>query len=270
MNSIYLSRKQDASFVRQQGNVPVRKLPALKLVSHALNSIFTYRDVGIRLGIVWIGLLFVLGVLGEAAGPPDPAATTLGAPHIVFLLSAAVGLIGISSMAVGWHRFVLRDDVGSPWRIDAIVWRYVGNTVLITLMIIAPFALLASIVSLLHPAALILLAPASVLAGAMALRLSVKLPAIALERRDFGFREALSATDGNFWPLAAVFLLNAAIIIGALLVLSVAVSALALLSPMLASLVGLTIGAMFQLFYTLFNASIFTALYGFFVEGRDF
>ncbi len=42
------------------------------------------------------------------------------------------------------------------------------------------------------------------------------------------------------------------------------------ISAVAADIVGLLLGAVLQLFYTLFNASTFTSLYGFFVERRDF
>lgn len=248
----------------------MRKIPAVKVITHALSLVSSYWRVGLRIGIVWMGVLFALGLISDAVGPIDPKATAFGAPHVVFLLSALAGLIGISAIAVEWHRFVLRDEPGSPWRLDAAVWRYAGNTLLITLIIIIPFAILAAAASLLHPAVTILLLPAAVAAGAVALRLSIKLPAIALARKDFSFTQALAASEGNFWPLAAVFLMNAALTVASLLVLSLVIAALERVSPQLASIAGLALAMLFQIFYALFNASIFTALYGFLVEQRDF
>jgi hypothetical protein len=248
----------------------MRRLPPLKAVSHALGSVATYRGVGIRLGVVWVLALWALGLAEILAASPRPAAAQVTAGDVLGLLSAAIGLIGFCSIAVGWHRFVLRDEVSGFLRVDAAVWRYLGNSILIMLAVLLPAGLLAVIVENLPPAASVLLLPAVVLAGTLALRLSIKLPAVALGRKDFGFRDALAATKADFWPLLGVFLLNGAIVLGGLLVLVVLVTVLEKADATLAAVAGLTAGMAFQLFYTLFNASIFTSLDGFFVEGREF
>ena len=97
-----------------------------------------------------------------------------------------------------------------------------------------------------------------------------KLPAVALGRTDFGFREAWNVSEGNFWPLAAVFALNAAAVLVSALVLLTIIAAFERIAPLGGAILGIALMAIFQLFYTVFNASIFTSLYGFFVERRDF
>ena len=108
------------------------------------------------------------------------------------------------------------------------------------------------------------------LLGSIATRLSIKLPAVALGRTDFGFREAWNVSEGNFWPLAAVFALNAAAVLVSALVLLTIIAAFERIAPLGGAILGIALMAVFQLFYTVFNASIFTSLYGFFVERRDF
>jgi putative flippase GtrA len=101
-------------------------------------------------------------------------------------------------------------------------------------------------------------------------RLSIKLPAVALGRSDFTFRDAWTSSADNFWQLLGVFLLNAAIVFGTLLVLILVVNGIGEISPAAAQAVAVVVDTALKLFLTLFNASIFTSLYGFFVERRDF
>lgn len=248
----------------------MRKLPPLKAVLHALNSVYSYARMGIRFGVFWIPLLFVLNLAEWSLLPPDPAAQLTGGALALQSMSAALGLVGFCSIAVSWHRFILRDEAGSPARIDNNVWRYVGNSLLIMMMILAPVLAFALALTVLPPIASVLLLPAVVLAGTAATRLSIKLPAVALGRTDFAFRDAWAASEGNFWQISGVFMLNAALVLTAGLVFMLAVQATGGVSNTVVPIVGLILGAVFQLFYTLFNASVFTSLYGFFVEKRDF
>ncbi len=247
----------------------MRKLPPFKAISHALKSVATYRGVGLRLGFVWILILWTLGLARLFVTNGSSASESVQG-NVLALASAAIGLAGFCSIAVGWHRFVLRDEAGLILRLDEPVWRYIGNTLLIMVIVLLPMLVLALAVERLPQIASLLLLPAGLIAGTIALRLSIKLPAVALGRKDFGLRDAVASSEGNFWPLMGVFLLNAAIVLGSLLGLALIVRAVAGLDPTFASFVGLTGGMIFQLFYTLFNASVFTSLYGFFVEQRDF
>jgi hypothetical protein len=122
----------------------------------------------------------------------------------------------------------------------------------------------------LPPAATFLVVPAAVLAGTFALALSLKLPAVALGRKDFGIRDALAGTHDNFWPLLAVFLINVTVALAAGFLLIVVATAVTRVNPLLGSLVGLSLSMVFNIFYTLFSVSVLTSLYGFFVERRDF
>lgn len=96
------------------------------------------------------------------------------------IVSAVVGLLGFCSMAVSWHRFILRDEIGSPARIDAPVLRYAGNSLLIMLIVVVP-AVILLVLSQLVPALGVLLIVLSIAGGLIVTRLSVKLPAVALE-----------------------------------------------------------------------------------------
>lgn len=247
----------------------MRKLSPFKAVSHAFNSVVTYRAEALRIGLFWIPVLFVLGLVRLGASEPDPETMRLDGAALVQLASTVVSLIAFSSMAVSWHRYILRDERGPSSRVDLPVLRYAGNSLLIVLMVGIP-VLATAVIATVVPIVSILLIPMALAAGTAITAFSVKLPAVALGRTDFGFKDTLTVCKDNLWPLLGVFLLQAAIVLGAVFVIVLLASALASLNPMLGKLALLVIDPVATLFISLFNASIFTSLYGFFVERRDF
>ena len=248
----------------------MRQLLPLKAVAHALKSVVDYRSTAVRFGLFWIPLLFVLGLAELLIGVPPPGQPDFGPGKGIELISAAIGLVGVCAMAVGWHRFILRDEMRSPTRLDWQVWRYLGNSVLIMLIVLVPLIIIAVVLNFLPPVLSILLLPASLIAAVVAIRLSIKLPAVAVGRTDFSFADAWTASAGQFWPLAGVVVLNAAIVIGAALLLMSTLWGVDAISPAAAPFVALVIISVLQLFGTMFNAGILTSLYGFFVEKRDY
>ena len=120
----------------------MRKLSPPKAISHALNSVLTYRREALRIGMFWIPVLIVLGLGKILVGAPDPEATELDGPMLVEIVSTAIAFVAFSSIAVSWHRFILRDEVAVPWRLDAPVLRYAGNSLLIVLMVGVPVVLM--------------------------------------------------------------------------------------------------------------------------------
>jgi hypothetical protein len=247
----------------------MRKLSPVKAITHALNSVVTYRSAGLRIGMFWIPVMLVLNLVELQFGAPDPRSMQFGWPMAFQLFSAVVGLVGFSSIAVSWHRFILRDEVGSPARLDGTVLRYAGNSLLIGLVVAVPMVL-GLVAAVLAPAAAVILVPVLLAVGTVVIRLSVKLPAVALERTDFGFRDAWQATAGSAWQILGVLLLNVAIIIGVVLLVALLLGALTAISVNAALAASLIVNAVASLFLALFNASIFTSLYGFFVERRNF
>lgn len=248
----------------------MRKLNPLKAVSHALKSVFLYRLVAVRIGLFWIPLLLALGLAEQVLRKPGGNPGQFGAGEAVGLLSAVAGLIGFCAMAVAWHRFILRDEVAAPLQVGSTTWRYLGNSLLILLAMAVPLAIMVAVLALLPPLVSVIIVPAAILAGAAAMRLSIKLPAVALGRTDFSFRDAWAATDGNFWQIIGVFALNAIVVLGLALAVIGILQGVNLVLPAAVPYLGLALGAVAQLFYTVFNASIFTSLYGFFVEKRDY
>ena len=253
----------------------MRKLSPFKAVSHAFTSVFTYRAEALRIGMFWIPVLFALGLLRLAIGEPDPEAMHLDASAFVQLAATVVSFIAFSSMAVSWHRYILRDERAAPWRLDKLALRYAGNSMLIVVMAGVPLlgvALAASMMPMRQAPlfSIFVFLPAGLAAGTAITALSIKLPAVALGRNDFGFRDAWGVAKGHLWPILGVFLLNAAAVLGAMFVILLLASSLTSLDPIAGRIALLVIDPWDTLFISLFNASIFTSLYGFFVERRDF
>ncbi len=247
----------------------MRKLSPIKAITHALNSVWSYRQVAARMGLVWLPVLLLTGIAEIYAGPPDPRAETITPAALVQLLSGIVSIFAVCSMAVGWHRFILRDELGHGLRLDGNVMRYAGNTILIMLVMVVP-SLLFLVSALLAPSAAVVGLPAVLLIGGLVTRLSVKLPAVALGNRTFSFKDAWLATEGNFWPCMGVFLLNSAVMLGGFLLLLMVGGGVSQVNATLGEFVMTAGSILLQLFFAFFNASVLTSLYGFFVERRDF
>ena len=250
----------------------MRKLPILAAVKHTLNSVIAYRGTGIRIGLLWMIVLLALNFAGEflIGRPPEQQP---GRIWLFVLVQITVNLIALSSIAVNWNRFVLRDELPAAHgalRLDDPVWRYAGNWLLIILMTFLPVAVLIAILSALIPPAVILALPAVAVAGTAHFMLSLKLPAIALGRTDFGLTDAMKVSAGNFWQVMGVFLFNALIASAFLLMLFILAGLLSYLPRVIAVPIDLAAVVAVNLFVILFNVNTFTSLYGFFVERRDF
>jgi hypothetical protein len=248
----------------------MRKLSPFKAISHALNSVWSFRAAAFRIALLWVPIMLVAGFFEYYTAVPHPELKVLSSPPLVQLASGIVSIIAVCSMAVSWHRFILRDEASAGLRLDSHVFRYAGTTVLIMLGMLVP-AMLFLMLSLAMPGVgSVVGLPLIVLAGGLVTRLSIKLPAVALGNPGFSFKDAWAASEGNFWPCVGVFLLNAAILLAIMLVLTIMAGLSAQISESLSLAVQLGAVVLMQLFYAIFNASIFTSLYGFFVERRDF
>jgi hypothetical protein len=242
--------------------------------------------------LVWstllAGLMLTMYVsLGTTAGLADaavqekmremPGLAALFAVWIIALL--VVGLVAIASVAVNWHRYVLKDELPAGMarlRVDDLVWRYLGNAMLITLiagLVGVPVALVASLIfAFLGPVG----APFILAAILMAVlpvfyRLSVKLPAIAMGRKDFTLRDAWLVTQGNWWQIAGLaVLLTIVSFVAALFMFGVTLLLQMLLPEQLADLADLGVQLAANWVLTVLSITTLTSLYGFFVEGRDF
>lgn len=246
----------------------MRKLSPLRAVSHALNSVWSYRMVAFRIGLVWVPVMLIAALVDQFAGVGDPVTGQSMPQVLVQVATAIVSVVAGSSMAVSWHRFILRDELPQGLRLDATVMRYAAITVMLMAPMLVPMVIM--VLSALQPSLLVVGLPLLLLFGGTATRLSIKLPAVALGQESFGFRDAWAVSEGNFWTCVGVFLLNGAILTGSVTALFLLGNLLAPAGEILALAVVLAAGMLMQLLYSIFNASVITSLYGFFVERRDF
>ena len=270
----------------------MRLLPVGKALSHIINSTLNNLRFAFHSQWPWVLILAVLlaamfssvgdfGSMTEeqmrAAMAKDP---TLAAKFLSWLLLAlAVGMLGFASVAVNWHRYILTDELPrglQKLRVDATVWRYLGNLFLISLLTMVaalPVLLVIGILmSALGPVAFpVLLAALAAFILPVIYRLSVKLPAVALGRRDFTLKDAWRVTEGNWWQIAGLGLLLTLVTWGVGLVLmGLSMGLQRVLPPDVASYTDIIVQIGVNWVLTILGITTLTSLYGFFVEGRDF
>jgi len=140
----------------------MRKLSPAKAVSHALNSVWSFRAVAARIALAWLPVLLLCGIAEIYFAPPGVAPGEMPEISTVQIATFLVSLIATSSMAVSWQRFILRDEAGPGLRIDATVLRYALFSFLLIAAAVLPTALFLALV-LAAPALSVLALPAIVL-----------------------------------------------------------------------------------------------------------
>jgi hypothetical protein len=261
----------------------MRILPVWNIFAHSVRSVLD--NIRFAFHISWPWMLAILPVhvasnVFVAMNPPAEGQPYEPRVMAAIFISGLASMIAFSSIAVSWHRYILLDQVPQGMqrlRLDGTVWRYLGNTILIALIVflgsLIPGFVIGFVAALLGPAAPFVTVPALFVLSGLAVsyfyRMSVKLPAIALERQDYMIRNALNDTQGNTLRFVVLFLLVLAI------VLTIA-SVLAGLNYVVTGIgggVGLYVIIALQLVLnwiaTVWGVTMLTSLYGFFAEGRD-
>lgn len=206
-----------------------RKLPVVDSVKQALD--FTMRHVGALLAVSWKWLLLVILPAfaahawfmlpineaiweGVRSVPPRPASPEMMVKVIASsALLNLVLLIPASSMAVNWHRFVLRGEPASSangLRLDAPVWRYAGVALLMSAAVLVPQGL--QVFAALYPSdfSIVLLLISFVAMFSfifLFLRLWVVLPGVAVENSEANFATTFRATRRHTFRMVGGVLL---------------------------------------------------------------
>jgi hypothetical protein len=260
-----------------------RQLSAGQCIRHALNSVRNNVAYAFRISWPWYAVLIAVNLVAsffvtplQADAPQEPS----GPEAVVLFALVLLSLVAFASIAVNWHRYILLDEVprGSEiFRLDEKTWRYFGNILLISLIlivmmavIVTPLLLIAVNTNALAFPSIIVMVIGLIFAAILFFRLSVKLPAVALGRTDFGFRQALSVTQGNNIPLFLIVLFEIVVGFAVLALLLLLTLALSSISATLAFIVSAVLQIVINWIFTIFSITILTSLYGFFVEGRDF
>ena len=270
----------------------MRILPVGAAVRHMLSS--TLNNLGFAWRAQWpwmviaAAVLIGLGALFPDAFGGDPKGlekSLQGNPGqagiflLLFLATLLVVALAFSSCAVAWHRYVLLDEVPkglARLRVDGTVWRYLGNLLLIALIVVVPTIPLALFVVPLMAANTSLgifaaLAYSSLVLVPIIYRLSIKLPAVALGRSDFKLRDAWASAAGNWWQLAAVgFLVSAISWATGLALKAVSLVLAAVASGTAGFLLDVLLQVGVNWVVTILGITLLTSLYGFFVEKREF
>ena len=272
----------------------MRTLPVTKTLGHAIRS--TTGNIGFAFHISWPWIMMLLplnvatnlylifnGIQPGANGQINPE--QFGKLLAVAAPLTIASIVAYASIAVSWHRYILLDEVPEGWkrlRVDRMMWRYIGNIILIGLLIAACtigagigffLAALALTAILGETLSTVVTVPALffmyLYAFVAAYRLAVKLPAIALGRVDFSMSDAWRVTGGNMWRLLGLLIL----FILCMLAVGLAMLAVTFIFSKFGT-IGLSVLVAIQVMVnwlaTILGVTILTSLYGFFVESREF
>ena len=253
----------------------MRRLPVTAALKHTLSLTFRHLGPALRISWAWLVVLAAatavfIGVTNDMSQPgqvPDLAPLLLA-----ILLVTVVIVAAMASIAVAWHRYILLEeggDVAYNLRADGTVWRYAGNVFGLGLGFVLAVSLPSALLTAMSEYMLYLIVPAIVLLTPILYRFMVKLPAIALERKDFTFKDALAATDGNYWQLLGLIVLYTILAVILNVVITV-ISGVALLGGLIGAIFTAIAGVVLQWLGLIFGISLLTTLYGYFVEGREF
>lgn len=252
-------------------------MKGLKIFTHSVAMVFNNFSMALRISavlyLVTIGLTVLVGlgfVFDQRALSSVIRAGTM--PWGKLILVLFVSVLGALWTAVGWHRYVLRNEVPTGlvpiFRGDRI-FAYLGRSVQTTLIISLVGALVGVAAGVLG--AVVSKGGAPMLVGTPAFpliivvvslflfyRFAAVLPAAALGE-PLGVGEAWGKTSGNW----AAFLVLALVSGAATVALKLPVL---FLSGPVAVLVWVVISGWVQ---AMVGVSIMTTIYGYFVEGRE-
>lgn len=260
-----------------------RPLSAGKCIQHALSSVRNNIAYAFRISWPWyavfVPVVVVLSALLGYATGGNPEASP-GFAFLINLVIALITMLAFASIAVNWHRYILLDEVpqGSDiFRLDDKTWRYFGNLFLISLILVLagiavglPVGLIGGLLGANDAVIILVIIAVIPVIGVLALRLGVKLPAIALGRDDFRMRDAWSVTKDNNLPVFLIFLFEIIVALGAGVALGLLAYAASAVSAMLGVVLAFALQLLVNWIFTIFSITVLTSLYGFFIENRDF
>lgn len=193
-----------------------RKLPVLATLVAALDLCREHRSYALKIMAPWFVILSIAPYLLISLSGGVPKAIDVDDFQPWQLVQILMYVVGWGSIAVLWHWRVLRDDSrsGKTVVVDRRVWFYVLRGLLISIIIgaVALFLMipLVFILSFFTGASFdsipffAMIACLLFIVGLVAARLSVALPAIALDVPNFGLGDAWKATSGNGLRLLVV------------------------------------------------------------------
>ena len=208
-----------------------RTLPILVTAIAVYKTIGSHLTYMVRISWPW----YVMLVLVFAASFPLANASEPVLGVVVGLVLIAISLVAWSVIAVLWHRRLLRgEEFGVVQvRLNRRTWLYFLRFVAICLIVIAPMIVafipillmdLSSIRFSVVDVAFLVSLPITII---VSLRLSLALPAVALDEVQFAFGDAWRATRGNSIRLLVISIITAI----PFMMLNVLISASGLILP---------------------------------------
>ncbi len=250
-----------------------RDLPVFKAFTHILSGVSAHWRRALKPALPWLVMIALLNAFVLKSQISSSSSQEQLNFNWLDLVGAAVGLIAGSSIAVTWHQFILRDvpmETVQIFRLDRTVWRYLGRIMAIIAICFVPLLALVTAVEfaplLLMPIILALFIQLAI----FGYRMSLTLPATAVNNTTFGMREALEVTRGNNLKILALLAIIIVTILAGFMALLTIVGIVKIIHPMAAELVVFILGIPILFFNTLLTSNLLTSLYGFFVERRDF
>jgi hypothetical protein len=262
----------------------MRKLEVLSAFSHSIRSVRDNFQFAFQVSWPWMLFLLPFNIAEHIYLLFNPLTDPKKASFEVLAIVFGYGLlstIAFSSIAVMWHRYILMDEVPSGWarlRLDSTVFRYIGNALLMALFgIIAGvgFGIFYAIVGLiLGKIGFLILVPATIAFGfaflSYTFALGIKLPAVAIGRQDCSFGDVLQKSRGNFWQFIGLGLFIFLTLFGAALVLGIVTYVLASTGSQTVLFVSFVVQLGVNWILAIWNVTILTSLYGYFIEDRNF
>jgi hypothetical protein len=267
----------------------MQKLPVIDAIKHSIRSTINNFPFAFHVSWPWMAVLLPLNIIASLYGlthefnpeKPDMAELATAGPFLILMV--LVSFISYSAIAVSWHRYILLDEVPQGWarlRLDGPMWRYLGNIILIVLamaliavpVVIAVGVLGAILVAGMGSSGIAVAAALGIAAYAFiavaGYRFSIKLPAVALNERQFTLADAWNCSRGNFWQLLGLGLIYLVIAVAFGLLIFAVSDVLGLVGSAGAA-VAVAIQVVVNWVLTILGVTILTSLYGFFVEGRE-
>jgi hypothetical protein len=272
----------------------MQKIPVFKTFGNMVDSIIENLSAAFAMSWPWLLVLFLIRVSGDlylfwngiSKLKPDQADTTQ--LYSVISVTGILTAIVFSSIAVNWHRFILRNEVaeGSQrLRLDGLVWRYFLFVVAIALLIalivfgsiFAGTLLGVGLYYASHDVGILLgviggiaAIPLFLLIFGMSARWSVKLVAIAMGNKDYTLSDAWRDTNGNTWRLTGLEFLFGCVLSLIGMVSGGAELAAAFANSSLVAAVAAGVTVLVGWFSTLMGITMLTSIYAFFVEKKQF
>jgi hypothetical protein len=190
----------------------VPKLAILGVVRAAFAKVAANPGIVLRLVVTWaaVAILCLLAVVwvGSLNQNEEGYYAEKWQLAVVFALTVPI-FLGMSSVAVGWHRFILLGEMPGKVYLAAgtDVWRYLMSLILmmvLTAILVSIISIPLSVLAFSSPFGLIIVGLlCNILAMLMLSRLGMALPHIALGNpRSLGV--ALDKSAGNAWRMAIV------------------------------------------------------------------